>query len=72
MSNNQNPKGNVNPNANPQKQGQQQGQQQGQKQGQQQGQNPQKQGQAGNVEPDIKKTGWCADHKGPKGKCSCA
>lgn len=64
--NNQNPKGGWNPNSNPQKNDKNQGQQ---KHGQQHGGSENKQGQAG--QPEQKKHGWCASHKGPKAKCNC-
>ena len=70
-------KGGFNPNAG------QQNPQQKQGQGQQNPQNPQqKQGQGGQPhgqqkqgqqagQPEQKKNGWCASHKGPKAKCNC-
>lgn len=30
-----------------------------------------KQGQPAAAQPEVKKNGWCASHKGPKAKCNC-
>ncbi len=64
--NNQNPKGGFNPNAHAQK-----GEKHEQKHGQQnKHDNAPKHGQAAG-QPEQKKNGWCANHKGPKAKCNC-